>query len=87
MMLRVIVCGSKVYVEVASPDGSVRVYTLNIQKAGSVDAKVIIIIIMILVILSGVIKYVQEKKKYKRKQCINYALFLYYIAYGIYYKT
>lgn len=59
--------GSKVYVEVESADGSVRVYTLNIQKAGSVDVKVIIILIMILAILSGVIKYIQEKKKYKQE--------------------
>lgn len=57
--------GSKVFVEVESADGSVRVYTLNVQKAGSVDVKVIIILIMVLAILSGIIKYLQEKKKYK----------------------
>lgn len=59
--------GSKVYVEVESADGSVRVYTLNVQKPGSVDIKVIIILIMILAILSGAIKYLQERKKYKNK--------------------
>lgn len=57
--------GSKVFVEVKSADGSVRVYILNVQKAGSVDVKVIIVLIMILAILSGIIKYLQEKKKYK----------------------
>lgn len=60
--------GSKVFVEVESADGSVRVYTLNVQKAGSVDVKVIIILIMILAILSGIIKYLQEKKKYKEEK-------------------
>lgn len=60
--------GSKVFVEVESVDGSVRVYTLNVQKAGSVDVKVIIILIMILAILSGIIKYLQEKKKYKEEK-------------------
>lgn len=59
--------GSKVYVEVESSDGSIRVYTLNVQKAGSVDIRVIIVLIMILAILSGMIKYLQEKKKNKDK--------------------
>jgi hypothetical protein len=59
--------GSKVYVEVESSDGSIRVYTLNVQKAGSVDVRVIIVLIMILAILSGAIKYLQEKKKNKDK--------------------
>ncbi len=59
--------GSKVYVEVESSDGSVRVYTLNVQKPGSVDIKVIVILIMILAILSGTIKFLQESKKRKNK--------------------
>lgn len=55
--------GSKVTIEVKSTDGSVRVYTLNVQKTGSVDVGIILILIMILAILAAIFKYVQEKQK------------------------
>lgn len=55
--------GSKVTIEVESTDGSVRVYTLNIQKTGSVDVGIILILIMILAILSAIFKYIQVKRK------------------------
>lgn len=59
--------GSKVQIEVESTDGSVRVYTLNVQKAGPVDVRVVIILIMVLAILSGVFKFIQVKKKIKEE--------------------
>lgn len=55
--------GSKVTIEVESTDGSVRVYTLNVQKTGSVDVGIILILIMILAILAAIFKFVQEKQK------------------------
>lgn len=55
--------GSKVTIEVISADGSVRVYTLDVQKAGSVDVKVIIVLILVLAFLAGVFKIIQNKKK------------------------
>lgn len=57
--------GSKVKIEVRIADGNVRVYTLNIQKNGYIDVKIIILIIMILTVISGIFKYIQENKKYK----------------------
>lgn len=59
--------GSKVYIEVESADGNVRVYTLNVQKKGSVDIKVIIILVMVLAVLSGIFKFIQERYKYKKQ--------------------
>ena len=55
--------GSKVTIEVKSSDGNVRVYTLNIQKAGSVDIRIIIILIMVLAVIAGIFKYIEERKK------------------------
>ncbi len=55
--------GSKVTIEVESTDGSIRVYTLNIQKSGSVDISIILILIMLLAIIAGIFKYIQEKRK------------------------
>ncbi len=57
--------GSKVEIEVKSADGNVRVYTLNIQKASSVDVSIILILIMVLAIIVGIFRYIQEKRRLK----------------------
>ena len=55
--------GSKVTVTVKSSDGNIRVYTLNVQKPGSVNVSIVIILIMTLIVISGIFKFIQEKKR------------------------
>lgn len=59
--------GSKVTIEVESEDGSVRVYTLNVQKPGSVDARIIIVLIMILAVIAGIFRYIQERRRINKE--------------------
>ena len=55
--------GSKVIISVTSPDGSVRKYTLTIEKQ---ESNIILIIVLIVVVLSaaiGVLRYLISMKK------------------------
>lgn len=54
--------GSKVKIKVESPDGNVRIYTLNVAKPGSVSIITILILIISLTLIAGILKYIREKK-------------------------
>lgn len=60
--------GSKVTIEVTSLDGTVRVYTLNVQKSGSVDVKIIIGLFIVLIILAITLKIMQSKMAKKESK-------------------
>lgn len=55
--------GSKVKVEVKSADRKVRIYTLNVQKAGYVNVKIIISLIVLLILLAVTLLIIKNKKK------------------------
>lgn len=54
--------GSKVTIEVKGQDGKIRIYTLDVQKTGSVDIKIIVALLVTLIILAITFKILQRRK-------------------------